>query len=149
MSVLTKSEQAGVDVFVKQKKNSLFVHFQGHPEYRADTLLKEYRRDIKRFLRRERDTYPTIPVGYFGIAATQLLDDFRKVALSDRREQIIECFPNAEVVADLQNTWQPSAVRIYGNWLRYVLERKAAPSFFPVMSRLGPVRSTLANGEIA
>jgi len=49
--VLTKSDSAGVDLFVKQKKKSLFVHFQGHLEHQAETLLKEYRRDIKRFLR--------------------------------------------------------------------------------------------------
>ena len=52
-AVLTKSAQAGVDLFVKQKKKSLFVHFQGHPEYSAQTLFKEYRRDIRRFLARE------------------------------------------------------------------------------------------------
>ena len=47
-----------MDSFVKKKKRSLFVHFQGHPEYGAQTLLKEYRRDIKRFLRAERETIP-------------------------------------------------------------------------------------------
>jgi len=46
-TVLTKSAKAGVDLFVKQKKQSLFVHFQGHPEYGSRTLFKEYRRDIK------------------------------------------------------------------------------------------------------
>src|SRR5205823_3861572 len=56
--VLTKSAEAGVDSFVKKKKESLFVHFQGHPEYSARTLLKEYRRDIRRFLKMERETYP-------------------------------------------------------------------------------------------
>ena len=30
--VLTRSADAGVDLFVKEKKDSLFVHFQGHPE---------------------------------------------------------------------------------------------------------------------
>ena len=32
-TVLTESAEAGVDLFVKKKKKSLFVHFQGHPEY--------------------------------------------------------------------------------------------------------------------
>ena len=49
--VLTQSSRRRVDSFLKNKKRSLFVHFQGHPEYGAQTLLKEYRRDIKRFLR--------------------------------------------------------------------------------------------------
>ncbi len=50
-TVLTQSADGGVDSFTKKKKRSLFVHFQGHPEYGAHTLLKEYRRDIKRFVR--------------------------------------------------------------------------------------------------
>src|ERR1700678_2088028 len=42
--VLTQSAAGGVDSFVKKKNRSLFLHFQGHPEYGAQTLLKEYRR---------------------------------------------------------------------------------------------------------
>ncbi|MGC2228223.1 MAG: homoserine O-succinyltransferase, partial [Candidatus Sulfotelmatobacter sp.] len=63
--ILTQSSEGGVDSFVKKRKRSLFVHFQGHPEYGAQTLLKEYRRDIKRFLRADRETYPSMPKGYF------------------------------------------------------------------------------------
>ncbi len=81
--VLTQSVEAGVDLFVKEKKDSLFVHFQGHPEYGARTLLKEYRRDIKRFLRRERETYPTMPHGYFDTTASKLLSDFREKVISE------------------------------------------------------------------
>ena len=50
-SHITRSS-ASVDAFVKQRK-SLFVFFQGHPEYESETLLLEYRRDLKRFLTRE------------------------------------------------------------------------------------------------
>src|SRR5271165_291091 len=63
-SVLTRTQDAGVDAFVR-RGNSLFVFFQGHPEYESDTLLLEYRRDIRRFLRRERDAYPAMPQGCF------------------------------------------------------------------------------------
>ena len=62
--VLTQSPDGGVDAFIKQK-GSLFVFFQGHPEYDTDALLLEYRRDIGRFLRGERETYPIMPRGYF------------------------------------------------------------------------------------
>src|SRR5262245_751790 len=41
-SILTKSADAGVDMFVKLQKKSLFVFFQGHPEYEAQSLLGEY-----------------------------------------------------------------------------------------------------------
>ena len=36
------------------KRKSLFVFFQGHPEYDALSLLGEYRRDVRRYLRRRR-----------------------------------------------------------------------------------------------
>jgi len=122
--VLTKSDQAGVDVFVKQKKKSLFVHFQGHPEYQAETLFKEYRRDIKRFLRGERENYPTMPQGYFDQASAEILADFQRTALADRREEHLALFPET-VAKSLQKTWQPSATCIYRNWLRYVLAKTA------------------------
>ncbi|MBV8778524.1 MAG: homoserine O-succinyltransferase, partial [Alphaproteobacteria bacterium] len=47
--VLSRSAEAGVDLFVKQR-NSLFVFLQGHPEYDATALFGEYRRDVRRFL---------------------------------------------------------------------------------------------------
>ena len=73
-SILTKSADAGVDIFVKQQKNSLFVYFQGHPEYEAQSLLGEYRRDVGRFLRREIESYPTMPKGYFDDQAEDIVD---------------------------------------------------------------------------
>ena len=132
-SVLTQSGDGGVDSFVKKKKRSLFVHFQGHPEYGAQTLLKEYRRDIKRFLRRERETYPSMPRGYFDPGSTRLLIDFREAVLSDRREELMEGFPEASLAGTLQKTWQSSATAIYRNWLRYVaLNKSDMPQFSAV-----------------
>ena len=60
--VLTRCEQAGVDMFVKQS-NSLFVFFQGHPEYDANTLLHEYHRDLKRYRQGQTQTQPEMPQG--------------------------------------------------------------------------------------
>jgi homoserine O-succinyltransferase len=126
--VLTESPTAGVDLFVKKKKGSLFVHFQGHPEYSTRTLLKEFRRDVRRFLRRERETYPSMPVDYFDGPATRLLVNFQTRVLDDPREELLADFPHAAVAVGLQNTWHDSAVRVYRNWLRYVILRKAETS---------------------
>lgn len=133
--VLTQSTEGGVDSFVKKKKRSLFVHFQGHPEYGAQTLLREYRRDIKRFLREERDIYPSMPKGYFDAAAVRLLTDFRGVVLTDRREDLMEGFPEGALARTLQKSWHASAMGIYRNWLRYVLLNKSGmPEFSAVAS---------------
>jgi homoserine O-succinyltransferase len=148
-TVLTGAADAGVDSFVKKKRDSLFVHFQGHPEYGARTLLKEYRRDIKRFLRRERETYPSMPIGYFDASAAKLLTAFQLTALSDPREELLTAFPESSVVSTLQNSWHSSATCVYHNWLQYVVSKKAGTSIFPAMARVGRPRSTPANNEIA
>ena len=147
-SILTESPEAGLDLFVKKRKQSLFVHFQGHPEYGGQTLLKEYRRDVKRFLRRERETYPTMPAGYFHAKATQLLNDSREAAVADRREEMIDKFPEAEIVSGLQNSWYKSASSIYSNWLQYVASRKNQNPAFAVIAP-GAARSSVTDNEIA
>jgi homoserine O-succinyltransferase len=121
--VLTRSEDAGVDSFVKQR-NSLFVFFQGHPEYDAITLLLEYRRDIGRFLRRERDTYPTMPQGYFDRETVEALNALRQRALLDRREELLGEFPTAMAAGKVTNTWRSTAESLYRNWLLYIRAQK-------------------------
>ncbi len=143
-TVLTQSAEGGVDSFAKKKGQSLFVHFQGHPEYGAQTLLKEYRRDIRRFLQQERETYPTMPKGYFDAASTKLLTQFQKTALADPSEKQLAHFPEA-VVKMLERTWRSSATRVYRNWLQYVLTRRAEVASFPAVpgsyTRVQPKRS--------
>jgi len=86
---------------VKQKK-CLFVFFQGHPEYDQRALLREFRRDIGRFLRRERETYPEIPHGYFRDKAMGVLAAFRELALSGRREDMLDSFPSSVMESSIE-----------------------------------------------
>jgi len=148
-SVLTHSKEAGVDLFVKKRKDSLFVHFQGHPEYGSQTLLKEYRRDIKRFLRGERETYPTMPAGYFNSAADHLLGSFRKLALSDRREDIMNKFPDSQIVGELQDNWRPAANQIYGSWLNYLCSARGDWRSSFALPQVEKPHLYLRGGEIA
>ena len=101
-TVLTRSKCGDVDAFAKAGK-SLFVFFQGHPEYEANTLLLEYRRDVRRYLNGERDTYPAMPEGYFDGDTTDLFD-----------------LPAALAEKSVTNTWHSASARVYGNWLAYL-----------------------------
>jgi len=121
--VLTRSEQAGVDAFVKQRKSPL-VFFQGHPEYDANTLLLEYRRDIGRYLRGEVEAYPVMPRSYFDSQTEVAFTALRERALSDRREGLLEDFSPALLENKLQNTWRSAALGIYQNWLAFLADRK-------------------------
>ena len=85
--ILTRSAVAGVDAFAKQD-GSFFLYFQGHPEYDADSLFREYRRDVTRFLNGERESYPGLPENYFDDVATALAEAFEERAVADRRVEL-------------------------------------------------------------
>ena len=122
--ILTRSVEAGVDTFARQGR-SLFVFFQGHPEYDAASLLGEYRRDLGRFLRHERETCPPLPRGYFDAATSALLTDFAARAQADRREDILAAFPLASAEQGVRHAWRDNAARIYRNWLAFLAAQKA------------------------
>jgi homoserine O-succinyltransferase/O-acetyltransferase len=119
-TILTQAEDGGVGLFVKQRKNSLFAHFQGHPEYTTQTLLKEYRRDVKRFLTRERETYPSLPVGYFDRNSETMLKSFRDEATESRKEALMEKFPGQLAGKALHAAWSIFSIEIFNNWLYYI-----------------------------
>jgi homoserine O-succinyltransferase len=122
--ILTMSPAAGVDMFVKQER-SFHVFLQGHPEYEADSLLREYRRDIDRYLRGERDSYPPAPQGYLDEESAALANAFRSRALANRDGELIKAFPMCALEAKLDSSWRGAATAIYENWFDYLKERKA------------------------
>jgi homoserine O-succinyltransferase len=117
-TILSSSSTTGADTFIVQR-HSLFVCFQGHPEYEAISLLKEYRRDVGRFLRGQLAHYPSEPADYFAPAATRALQLFRERALASPSEALLGEFPPIDADA-VRNTWQEPAAQIYGNWLALV-----------------------------
>jgi len=123
--VLTRIGDAEVDTFTKQE-NSLFVFFQGHPEYETDTLLREYRRDIGRFLRGDMKTYPHLPHGYFASSAEAAFTSLQQNASSLHRDEVLAGIATVTPTIQIENIWQATAVRIYSNWLEYLCTCKEA-----------------------
>jgi homoserine O-succinyltransferase/O-acetyltransferase len=138
--ILTRSTATGADAFVKAEGRSLFVFFQGHPEYEADTLAREYRRDVGRFLRGERDRFPAAPQGYFNTEARRVVDAFRERAIADPRDDLIAEFPMTALEGKLENTWRRSSVGLLRNWMTYLQERQAERQ-----TRLSPLRRSQRN----
>jgi homoserine O-succinyltransferase/O-acetyltransferase len=122
-SVLAQAQGAGADTIVK-RRNSLFVFFQGHPEYEPDTLLLEYRRDVRRYLTGETDTYPSMPQGYFDEGTQEALTALREKAMSSRREDLLAGLATAVDGKAIEHSWRSAAARLYGNWLDYISEQK-------------------------
>jgi homoserine O-succinyltransferase/O-acetyltransferase len=122
-TVLSWSDETGADAFVRKERSAL-LFFQGHPEYEDTTLLKEYRRDVGRYLNGQQPHYPTVPRGYLSAEAAELLAEFRDRALASRTPALLESFPFAAIAASLDNSWRPAAVALYRNWLSLITRRR-------------------------
>lgn len=122
--IVSVSPKIGVDVFLKQSDSSLLVFLQGHPEYDAESLLREYRRDVTRFLRGERPTFPAIPQDYFEPQIESHLCAFAERVSAGKSR-----FPHRELASLLDEvrpvkTWGTSASGLYRNWLAWLAARR-------------------------
>jgi homoserine O-succinyltransferase len=115
--LLTLSPEGGVDIFAKQLR-SQFIFFQGHPEYDALSLEREYLRDIGRFLGHERDTYPAVPAGYFDTDTEERLAGFARRARAERRPALATELPDRTLRPDIATGTE--ATVIFRNWLNYL-----------------------------
>jgi homoserine O-succinyltransferase len=123
--ILADHPEIGVDIFTKQRQ-SLFVFLQGHPEYEDDSLAREYRRDMNRFLRGEHNDPPAIPTAYFLPSVERSLIAFTEFARRDRRPETMTAFPDAGAFGPGDAPWRSSAIQLYRNWLDIIVERKAS-----------------------
>jgi homoserine O-succinyltransferase/O-acetyltransferase len=137
-SILSRTHGAEVDTFVKRRK-SLFVFFQGHPEYDSDTLLLEFRRDVGRFCNGEAARFPIIPHAYFDEDTSATLTALREGAASSSRQWLL-----ADVAAALRQakpayTWRPAATQIYRNWIEYISAQKGTSESSDLTNNNGSV----------
>ena len=126
-AVLSRSDEVGVGAFAREGSAELF--FQGHPEYSGTTLLREYRRDVRRFLFCERDIYPGVPVHGMGDDMTAVFEAFQARAVRDRRAVVFEDFPSFAAADARALPWRPAAALIYRNWLRVAVPNLPRSSF--------------------
>ena len=89
------------------------------------TLLREYRRDVGRYLRGEREHYPALPQNYFDDAAAAVARGFRERAYAERGPELIDDFPMERLQAGLECPWRSCAVGIYEKWFEYLSGRKS------------------------
>lgn len=122
--IVTSSSSAGADIFIKAVRNSLFVFMQGHPEYDARALMREYRRDVQRFLNGEQSHHPDIPVAYFDPRTQDELHRLRQHALWGADPGVLQRVKLIAGAAELAASWRPAALRVYQNWLTIVASRQ-------------------------
>jgi homoserine O-succinyltransferase/O-acetyltransferase len=129
-NVLAKSEDAGVDLFIKHVEQSLFVFIQTHPEYDVGALMREYRRDVARFHTGQQDSYPKIPSNYFDNEIVAALRQLAHGPATHQQAGELDILDRAE----MPNGWNPVATQLYRNWLCYLLTVHQARTFVPAMS---------------
>ncbi|MGH9047236.1 MAG: homoserine O-acetyltransferase/O-succinyltransferase family protein [Acidimicrobiales bacterium] len=121
--VLVGSSAVGWTVAARDA-GCLSVLVQGHPEYGPTTLLREYRRDVRRFVTGDQDDYPPMPVGYLRDDAVALLELFRLAATTGARDpSLIDLFPFHFCADRIGTDWGGPLERLVGNWLHEVARR--------------------------
>lgn len=121
--ILTRSERAGVDIFAR-KFDSQFIFFQGHPEYDALTLQREYMRDLARFLAGERNDYPAVPASYFDPPTEAELARFRERAIVARTPTLAAELPGLTLRSDIAAGL--AAKIIFRNWIGFLASETKA-----------------------
>ncbi len=121
--VLSRAADGDVDTFIQQDK-SMFVFFQGHPEYESNTLMLEYRRDVARYFRGETKVYPAMPRDYFDRDTVSALSDLQNEAILHPGEELLAELNGILEEAAIENTWHSTAAYIYRNWLEYICAQK-------------------------
>lgn len=122
LHILAESKDAGVHLAVSEDQFRL-VFFQGHPEYDIISLLKEYKRDVKSFIRNERDDYPPFPENYFSLQSQASLNEYKDHVLEAiKNKQEVPEFPEIIISEKLDNTWHDTAEAILNNWIGQVYQ---------------------------
>jgi len=122
LTILIEGEDSGVHMAVSPDQFSI-IYFQGHPEYDTNSLLKEYKREVKRFFAGERDEYPPYPEHYFNDDIKTIASHYRKTVLTAKQHgMVMPPFPEAHIEPLLDNTWRDTAKGIVNNWLGIVYE---------------------------
>ena len=139
LSILIESAEAGVHAAVSDDQFRR-VYFQGHPEYDANSLLKEYKREVLRYFNGERDL-PAFPEHYIFDGAAAVITRYLEGAhRAHAAHAHLPEFPEAEVVPFLDNTWADTARAIFDNWLGLVYQLTNLDRRLPFMDGIDPRR---------
>jgi len=138
LHVLIESAEAGVQLAVSADgfRN---VFFQGHPEYDQISLIKEYKREVGRFVNGDTTISPPFPDNYFDTYCQALLQEYEvrlREAISTGAEPPV--FPEPQLLPHLHNSWHDSGEAVVGNWIGLVYQITNKKRKIPFMDNLNP-----------
>ncbi len=138
LHILIDSEEAGVQMAVSPD-HFRFVYFQGHPEYFRNSLLKEYKREVLRYINGEIEEPPPQPENYFSAEAAHIDKLFLMEAMAARRAgKPIPPFPEWQLEPHLDNTWGDTGKALFNNWLGLIYQLTDTDRHRPFMPGVDP-----------
>jgi homoserine O-succinyltransferase len=122
LKILVESDQAGVHLAISEDGFRM-IFCQGHPEYDSNSLMKEYKREIGRFIFEDLEYYPPLPDNYFSLLNSAILDEYRSRVMDSKiNKQAPPPFPEHLLTPYLDNTWHDSAEAVINNWIGKVYQ---------------------------
>lgn len=105
----------GAGAHLAARPDLRLVVMQGHPEYDAVSLLKEYRREVGRWRQGLRPDHPPLPENYLDEAGCAVLADFRRRLQADPGQDLE--FSEHLLLPSLRDRWSGPAAQFFANWL--------------------------------
>ena len=142
-------ERAGVQVLIESLAGDFhlgvsadglrMVFLQGHPEYDATSLLKEYKREMARFTAGELLAIPPQPDNYFGPEAARIARHHVEAVFAAREAGTPPpAFPEQQITPLLANTWSDTGKAVFNNWLGLVYALTDVERGVPFMPGVDP-----------
>jgi homoserine O-succinyltransferase len=122
LTVLVEGETGGVHMAVSPDQFRM-IYFQGHPEYDRNSLLKEYKREVLRYLADEIASPPPFPENYFNEEVQAMARQFlERAKQAQANNEPLPVLMEEEIDSLLDNTWGDTAKAIVNNWLGLVYQ---------------------------
>jgi len=142
-------EAAGVHVLVESEDGDFhlgtspdgirIVYMQGHPEYDRTSLLKEYKREVIRYLSGELEKIPPYPENYLPPEGARIARRYLEAAIAaQERGEAVPAFPESAIEPLLDNTWTDTGKVIFNNWLGLVYRLTALERGRPFAPGIDP-----------
>ncbi len=142
-------ERAGIQVLIESAEGDFhlgtsrdgirLVYLQGHPEYDTNSLLKEYKREVNRYLAGELAAVPPRPDNYLPAPAARIAHDHLEEAVAARAaNREAPPFPEAAIEPQLDNTWTDTGKAIFNNWLGLIYRLTDVARGVPFMPGIDP-----------
>ena len=124
LQVLAFSEDADFHI-ATSSEGFKWIFLQGHPEYDAVSLLKEFNREVQRFVAGTRSDYPEYPFNYLNNFAKDTLNQYRAELIDSlANSNELPVFPESAILPNVKNTWKDHGMVLFRNWLRSMIRNQ-------------------------